>query len=166
MKLTAPDGNGKVWLAQTGGYAVRVDSIAADGKATTLIEIKNLSLAKPPAGFFAPPGNCVGASEPIKPTTNVTAVTLQPIAKYVGACPAHIKLTGTITTDGPGKVFYQFGAGEMAPGGMLTFEAAGTKTVTGVITLQPTYGNNMGGGAILEAIGTDEAGKHDLAMKG
>ena len=54
----------------------------------------------------------------------------------------------------------------MAPGGMLTFEAAGTKTVTGVITRQPTYGNNMGGGAILEAIGTDEAGKHDLAMKG
>jgi hypothetical protein len=169
MMLTASDGNGKVWLAQNGGYPVRIDSIDKDGKASTMLEVKQLSLAKPTGNFFTPPGNCVAAMQsgpPPKPSTNVTAITLQPIAKYTGACPAHIKLTGTITVYGPGKVFYQFGAGNMEPGETLTFDAAGAKTVSHVMTFQPKYGNDMGGSAILEAIGMDDGGHHDLAMKG
>ena len=34
------------------------------------------------------------------------------------------------------------------------------------MTFQPKYGNDMGGGAILEAIGMDDAGNHDPGMKG
>ena len=38
-------------------------------------------------------------------------------------------MTGTITTDGPGTVWYWFSAGSSDPGEALTFSAAGTKTV-------------------------------------
>jgi hypothetical protein len=103
---------------------------------------------------------------PIKPSTNVTALTLEPIPNYTGACPAHIKMVGTITTDGPGTVFYQFGAGNMEPGETIVFTAAGTKTVTHTMAFQPKYGNDMGGGAILEAIGADAAGKHGIPTQG
>ena len=34
------------------------------------------------------------------------------------------------------------------------------------MTLQPEYGNDMGGGAILEAIGTDAAGRHGVLTQG
>jgi hypothetical protein len=75
-------------------------------------------------------------------------------------------MVGTITTDGPGTVFYQFGAGEFDPGQTITFSAAGTKTVTHVMTFQPEYGNNMGGSAILQAIGEDSSGNHGIPTQG
>jgi len=64
-------------------------------------------------------------------------------------------MVGTITADGPGTVFYQFGAGKFDPGETIAFSAAGPRPVTHVMTFQPKYGNQMGGGAILEAIGAD-----------
>jgi hypothetical protein len=163
-KVMEVTGKAKVWIAQDGGFPVRVVSIEPDGKATTIIEVKELSFAKPPAAVFTPPTGCAQAASATigKPTTHVTALTLQKIGNYTGPCPAHIKMVGTITTDGPGTVFYQFGAGKMDPGETVTFSAAGTKTVTHVMTFQPEYGNQMGGSAILEAIGVDAAGKHGI----
>ena len=170
MEFTSPEANGKIWIAQKGGFPVKVVFIDKDGKATTFIEVKELSFAKPPASAFALPASCASAqlppAPPAKPGPNVTALTLQKIGNYTGPCPAHIKMVGTITVDGPGPVFYQFGAGNMEPGETLTFSAAGTKTVTHTMTFQPKFGNQMGGSALLEAIGIDSAGNHGIPTQG
>jgi len=169
MEFTSDQGNGKVWIAQNGGFPVKIVSIGPDGKAQTMIEVKQLSLAKPPASAFAAPeGSCVPiqSADNSKPTTNVTALTLQKIGNYTGPCPAHIKMVGTITVDGPGTVFYEFGAGKFDPGETITFSAAGTQTVTHVMTFQPEFGNQMGGSAILQAIGEDASGNHGIPTQG
>ena len=168
MNADSAEGKGKIWLAQNGGFPVKVVAIGPDGKEEIIIEIKQLSLAKPPATAFAIPADCAAsqADAPPKPSTNVTRLTLQTIANYTGACPAHIKMTGTITVDGPGTVFYEFGAGNMDPGEILKFDAAGTQTVSHVMTFQPKNSNTMGGGAILEAIGADASGKHGILTQG
>jgi hypothetical protein len=75
-------------------------------------------------------------------------------------------MTGTITVDRPGTVFYQFGAGTFNPGKTIVFTAAGSKTVSDVMTFRPKYGNQMGGGAILEAIGADAKGNHAMLTQG
>ncbi|MBV9763092.1 MAG: hypothetical protein JO340_21195 [Acidobacteriaceae bacterium] len=168
LDVTSPtSGNGKIWIAREGGFPVKVAAMGADGKTQTLLEVKQFSLAKPPASTFAIPEGCESAQAEgsVKPSTNVTAVTLRPIANYKGACPARIPMTGTITTDGPGTVFYQFGGGNMDPGQTIVFSAAGSKTVTHTMTFQPKYGNDMGVGAILEATGADASGGHGLAMQ-
>ncbi len=168
LEVTSAKANGKIWIAQNGGFPVKIAFLGADGKATTIIEVKQLNFAKPPASAFAVPAGCgpVQLQTSLKPSTNVTALTLQKIPSYNGPCPAHIKMVGTITADGPGTVFYQFGAGKFDPGETLTFSAAGTKTVTHVMAFQPTYGNQMGGGAILEAIGADASGNHGIPTQG
>jgi len=172
LEFTSPQSNGKIWLTQKGGYPVKLVLIGKDGKAQTWIEVKQLSFARPPASVFALPASCASAKLPpptppaAKPGPNVSALTLQKIDNYNGPCPAHIKMVGTITADGPGTVFYQFGAGNMEPGETITFSAAGTKTVTHVITLQPKFGNNMGVYAILEAIGEDANGNHGIPTQG
>lgn len=165
LDLTAADGNGKIWLAQDGGFPIKIAAIGADGKSETLLEVKQFSLAKPPASAFTRPTGCEPVEASIKPSTNVTDLTLANVANYTGPCPAHIKLVGTITTDGPGTVFYQFGAGSLDPGETIVFSAAGTKTVSHAMTFQPKYGNDMGVGAILEAIGADASGKHGIPTK-
>jgi hypothetical protein len=164
VEFTSAQGHGKIWVTQNGGFPVKIVIIGADGKETTLIEVKQLSFSKPPASAFILPEGCAEAARAAigKPTTNVTAVTLQKIGNYTGACPAHLKMVGTITVDGPGTVFYQFGAGAYDPGQSLTFSAAGTKTVNHVMTLSPKYGNNMGGSALLQAIAEDSEGKHGI----
>ncbi len=185
MEMTVDQMKVTAWIADPGGFPVKEIITGKDGKMTTVLELKQLSFARPPASAFVPPSGCTviqgvatatgvnaqfGSSEPAsKPTTNVTAVTLQPVPDYSGPCPANIKLTGTITVDGPGKVFYQFGAGHMEPGDTVTFTAAGTKTVSHVITFKrpdPGYGDQIGVGAILEAIGEDASGKHDIPVQG
>jgi hypothetical protein len=168
LEVTSAKGNGKIWIAQNGGFPVKMVATGPDGKTMTIIEMKQLSLARPPASAFALPAGCaaVQIQTSVKPSTNVTALTLEKIPSYTGPCPAHIKMVGTITTDGPGTVFYEFGAGQFDPGQTLTFSAAGTKTVTHVMTFQPKYGNGMGGGAILEAIGADAKGNHDVPTQG
>ncbi|HEY9139257.1 MAG TPA: hypothetical protein VIN93_00100 [Bryobacteraceae bacterium] len=74
--------------------------------------------------------------------------------------------TGSAAQDEPGTVFYQFGAGRFDPGETIAFSAAGTKTVTHAMTFPPEYGNQMGGGAILEAIGADVSGRHGIPTQG
>jgi len=64
---------------------------------------------------------------------------------YAGKCPGHVQLVGEITTDGPGTVWYRFLAGAVShsPEGTLTFDAAGTKTVTvdGAFNMAPQVPN-------------------------
>jgi hypothetical protein len=168
-EATTPQGKGRVWLAQDGGFPVKVVFTGPDNKPETIIEVKQLSFAKPPASVFVPPAGCVAvqtAQTAPKPSNNVTAVTLKEVPNYTGACPAHIKMEGTITADGAGAVFYQFGAGKMEPGETVSFDAAGTKTVTHVITLQPSIGNDMGVYPNLVAIGADAAGNHGTPTTG
>ena len=172
MQYTSAETNGKIWIAQKGGYPVKIVFIDKDGKATTFIELKQLTFAKPPASAFAVPASCASAQLPpppapaAKPGPNVTALTLQEIPDYTGPCPAHLKMIGTITVDGPGTVFYQFGAGQVDPGETLTFSAPGTKTVTHVITFESKYGHRMGGSALLQAIGVDSSGNHAMLTQG
>jgi hypothetical protein len=63
----------------------------------------------------------------------VTAVRLRLVPDtYAGPCPGHVQLVGEITTNGPGTVWYQFLAGAVSnsPEGTVSFDSAGTKTVT------------------------------------
>lgn len=64
---------------------------------------------------------------------------------YAGKCPGHVQLVGEITTDGPGTVWYRFLAGAVShsPEGTLTFDAAGTKTITvdGAFNMAPQVPN-------------------------
>jgi hypothetical protein len=169
-------GKGRIWLADKGGYPLKIAVIGPDGKEQTMIEVKNLSFAKPAAAKLVPPSGCQevqgvstasdGSSQDAKPSAKVTAATLQPIPHYTAACPAHIKMTGTITTDGPGTVWYWFSAGSSDPGEALTFTAAGTKTVTHTMTFNPKYDNSMGGSAALEAVMEDDKGNHAIVGTG
>ncbi len=169
VSITSSKANAKIWFAQKGGYPVKIDVIEPGGKLTHFLEVKQISFAKPPASAFALPAICQGVTVPPPPpvaSTKVTALTLQPIGNYTGPCPAHLKMVGTITVDGPGTVFYQFGAGTFNPGKTIVFSAAGTQTVSDVMTFQPKYGNQMGGSAILEAIGADAQGNHGMLTQG
>ncbi|MGA2908429.1 MAG: hypothetical protein ABSE36_12055 [Terracidiphilus sp.] len=185
MELNADQMKVTAWIADPGGFPVKEVMTGEDGKATTMLEVKKLSFARPPASAFETPKGCTaiqgeatatgaraefgtGETTP-KPSVSVTAVTLESVPDYTGPCPVKIRLTGNITVDGPGKVFYQFGAGKMEPGDTVTFTTAGSKTVSHVITFnhpEPGYGNEIGVGAILEAIGEDTSGNHDASMKG
>ena len=185
MELTADQMKVTAWIADPGGFPVKEVMVPPGGAATTMLEVKQLSFARPPASAFAPPASCkvvsgeataTGAHAEFssgapasKPAVNVTAVKLDSVPNYTGPCPAHIKFTGTITTDGPGKVFYQFGAGKMEPGDTVTFTAAGTKTVSHVVTFnkpEPGFGDQIGVYPILEAVGEDASGNHDASMQG
>lgn len=183
--MEAKEGQAKstLWIADPGGFPVKVVMAPAGGAAVTVLEVKQLSFAKPPASAFTRPRGCevvegeatatgghaefgTGASAS-KPTTKVTAVTLRPVPDYSGPCPARIRFTGTITADRPGKVLYQFGAGTMEPGETITFSAAGSRTVSGAITFGASSGpgTQIGVSAILQAVGEDASGNHDGFME-
>jgi hypothetical protein len=185
MEMTADQMKVTAWIADPGGFPVKEIMVPPGGAATTMLEVKQLSFARPPASAFAPPTGCkvvsgeatatgvhaefsTGESAP-KPAVNVTAITLQSVPNYAGPCPVNIRLTGNITVDGPGKVFYQFGVGKMEPGETVTFTAAGTKTVSHVVTFkkpEPGFGDQIGVYPILEAVGEDASGDHDASMQG
>ncbi len=94
------------------------------------------------------------------PGSRVTAVRLymEP-DHYTGPCPGRITLVAEITTDGPGTVWYGFQAGAVSssPEGTLTFNGAGTKTVSiaGRFETTPAVPE-----AAVIAIMEDEAGNH------
>ena len=147
----------RAWVDTKYGLLVKLEN----GQHQTLLEVTQFSPGKPPASAFAPPASCPAIEvAPSKPTAKVTAVQLQKVPNYTGACPAKIRMTATITTDGPGRVWYQFGAGAFDPGETVTFTAAGTKTVTHVMTFKPAFGNDMGISAIAEAVVEDSLGNH------
>ena len=182
--IEASDGatKGRAWIAINGGYPMKVTMIGPDGKEQVLIEIKGLTFTKPTAAKFTPPANCQAIAgeatangvtaqfgdQPSTPTNKVTAATLQPIPDYKGACPAPIKMVGTITTDGPGTVWYTFAGGKSDPGEELKFDAAGTRIVshTMTFTVDRKFGDSMGVGALLQAVMEDSKGNHAIVGTG
>lgn len=93
------------------------------------------------AHVFSPPRGV--AQAPGKVTEMLLTATP---TKYTGPCPGRVTFTGSITTDGPANVPYQFhsnlkssdGKYENWPGGVLTFTAAGTQSISKTIT----FGDN------------------------
>jgi hypothetical protein len=89
--------------------------------------------------FGGAASNAAGAQPAAPPAAagagKVTAVRLRLVPEsYSGPCPAKVQLVAEITTDGPGKVWYQFQAGAVAKNGPsegeVGFGAAGTQSVT------------------------------------
>jgi len=84
--------------------------------------------AKNPATPTASPATPAGKS-----SARVTEVQLKvdPV-NYSGPCPVKVKLTGTLTADGPGTAYYEFQAGAVGAGreGTVNVNAAGTATVS------------------------------------
>ncbi|MGD0012263.1 MAG: hypothetical protein ABSE93_27460 [Terriglobia bacterium] len=83
----------------------------------------------------------IGATSP-QATSRVTDVGLHLVPDhYAGPCPSHVQLVGEITTNGPGTVWYRFLAGAVShsPEGTMSFNSAGTQTVTtdGTIRVTP-----------------------------
>jgi hypothetical protein len=64
-------------------------------------------------------------------------------------------VTGTITTDGPAMVWYRFSFGNFGDEKKFVFTAAGTKTVSDIITIK--FGSGGGSGHLQAAL--DEQGK-------
>jgi hypothetical protein len=54
----APPGRARIWVAQKGNFLLKWVIIAANGQQQTMIEVKQLSFAKPPAADLAPPTGC------------------------------------------------------------------------------------------------------------
>jgi hypothetical protein len=95
-----PDkGKSRVWLSAQGRYPLKWVYIAPDGRQQTLIEVKHLNFAHPPASDFARPEACVplqgdasssGAYEQLSPVTPGSAGSLATPAgvtssKYIDA---------------------------------------------------------------------------------
>ncbi|MGA3211785.1 MAG: hypothetical protein ABSD20_10800, partial [Terriglobales bacterium] len=56
---TAPGlGKVRIWVAQKGNFPLKWVNVSADGQEQTLLEVKQLSFAKPPAADLAPPSGC------------------------------------------------------------------------------------------------------------
>ena len=51
-------GKSRLWIAESGNFLVKVEMIPPDGKAVTLLEVKQVSFAKPADSFFVPPPSC------------------------------------------------------------------------------------------------------------
>lgn len=71
MQVQDPAGkmNSKVWVDEQHRLVVKLQMIPAGGAAQTVIEVKQLSLAKPAPSVFAMPAGCAGAaSRPAPPT--------------------------------------------------------------------------------------------------
>ncbi len=78
-----------------------------------------------------------GEPDPIIEPTKVTSVLLNPVADFTGTCAKKFDFEGEIKADGPMTVKYTWlrSDGATAPENSITFEAAGTKTVTTSWTL-------------------------------
>jgi hypothetical protein len=124
-----------------------------------------LRQVSPPSGSQSSPTpqragvNRMGASSP-QAISRVTGVRLHLVPDhYEGPCPGKVQLVAEITTNGPGTVWYQFLAGAVSrsPEGTVSFDAAGTQTVTidGSFRTTPRVPH-----ASVTAIMQDEAGKH------
>jgi hypothetical protein len=101
----------------------------------------------------------IGATSP-NARSRVTDVRLLLVPDhYAGPCPSQVQLVAEITTSGPGTVWYRFLAGAVShsPEGTVSFNGAGTQTVTtdGTIRMTPRVP-----AASFIAIMEDEQGNH------
>ncbi len=51
----------RLWIAETGGYPIKIAIVTPGGKLQPYVELKQLSFAKPPASTFDPPKGCLPA---------------------------------------------------------------------------------------------------------
>ena len=101
----------------------------------------------------------MGATSP-NATSRVTDVRLHLVPDhYAGPCPSQVQLVAEITTSGPGTVWYRFLAGAVShsPEGTVSFNGAGTQTVTADGTIRTTPRVPA---ASFIAIMEDEQGNH------
>ncbi len=171
FEMADPNGQAKskVWLDEQYGLIVKWEMTPAGGPTQTMLEVKQLSLAKPPASTFAKPAACAKAeaeaaaaqAPEIQTAHQVTAVHLNDPPKYTGPCPVIMHFAGTITTDGPGTVWFKISAGVTGKEGEgeVKFTAAGTKKVSKDLVVSTTPGAG-GGSALLEAAMEDDEGRH------
>lgn len=147
------------WLEEKYRFPVKTALAVTGRPERTVFEIQQISYAPSPESVFTPPSECnavggvtsaTGGRAEMKveakaaathhlsgkaSAAKVTAVRLRlEPPSYAGPCPSRVRLVGDITTDGPGTVWYEFLAGAVkksGPGlGKVTFDAAGTQTVT------------------------------------
>lgn len=126
LEISIPQqGSARFWVADPGGYPLRIVFTAPDGKKQTYLELKQLSFAKPPASTFAPPSGCVDAgtssgttlnadgtssasasatlAAPETPPTSASAATSTPAGAAAAkpppkAAPGEIKLQADLAT--------------------------------------------------------------------
>lgn len=80
-----------VWIDLAYGELVKLVAPGADGKPTTLVEVKSITLGKPPASTFAMPGSCVQAANQPPPKTQaqiIAELTGTPEGTYVTVADA------------------------------------------------------------------------------
>ncbi len=83
-------GGGKLWLDAKYGLIIKLYTIAKNGQHQTMLEVKEFSLAKPPASVFALPPACASA-----PITAHSESTLGPGGEVTSHAEAQIGLPGT-----------------------------------------------------------------------
>ncbi len=89
----APDpqgGEGKLWLDTKYGLIIKLEGIGEKGQHQTMLEVKEFSLAKPPASVLVLPPACASA-----PTTSHSESTLGPGGKVTSHAEADIGPPGT-----------------------------------------------------------------------
>ena len=82
----------------------------------------------------------------------VTAATLRAVPqRFEGPCPTIVRLEGSITANGPGRVEYvfQWSNGERNLGGRLEFQRAGTQAITANTTFRDSPGGLRNGSVSL-----------------
>ncbi len=91
FEATGPQGGGvKLWLDTRYGLIIKWDMIAKNGQHQTTLEVKEFSLAKPPASVFALPPACASA-----PITGHSESTLGPGGEVTSHAEAEIGLPAT-----------------------------------------------------------------------
>jgi hypothetical protein len=63
MEAETPDGKAKAWVDEKSGLMIKLVMIPKAGQPQTLIEVKQLTLAKPAASYFALPPACAGVAK-------------------------------------------------------------------------------------------------------
>jgi len=62
LQADIPGGTGKIWLDEKSGLIIKSEMAPKNGPVTTMVEIKQLSFAKPPASLFVLPPSCAQAA--------------------------------------------------------------------------------------------------------
>ncbi len=127
-------GKAKVWVDLKYGLVMKAELTGPDGKTNTLVDIKEMSFAKPPASIFALPAACAGAVPPPTESEQIAALTGGNAGDFVKAMPPASPNACTV-------LFRVVQAGSMAP---ITsgFQVAIDRTID--VNHMPSYTMGMG----------------------
>jgi hypothetical protein len=181
FEIAGPGGQkAKIWVDAQYGLLLKMSGPGKGGQPETILEVKSFTVGKPAASVFEMPAACAKAeaeeraaeaaaqARVVTTAHHVTAVHLDDAPQYTGACPAKIHFTGTVTADGPGVAWYKIsgGFGNHGHEGTVTFDSAGTKSVSADLVVDTDPGPG-GGMALLEAAMEDSQGRHgDATLSG